>query len=122
MKKLLFILPIFLLASCLDINKTSTESSLNKNQCVCTFEYNPVCAKGITYDNPCIAKCKGVTKYDLSKCLCDINSGIVCARSPMKECPQGMLCSQVMPSPQQFKNECEMIKAKADFIKKGACP
>ncbi|KAF9106072.1 hypothetical protein BGX27_009339, partial [Mortierella sp. AM989] len=35
--------------------------------CVCTKEYNPVCAAGQVFDNPCQAKCAGYTDTDIYK-------------------------------------------------------
>lgn len=40
-----------------------------KADCVCTFEYNPVCAcNGKTYGNACEAACSGITDYSPGAC------------------------------------------------------
>ncbi len=121
MSKNYLLIILFLLTSCLfnsEIKKTSSVQS----QCNCTFEFNPVCSNGTTYDNPCLAKCKGVSIFEIGKCECNPNSGPVCATPPMQACPEGMLCTQVMPIPKQYDNECEMNKEGATIIKPGACP
>jgi hypothetical protein len=128
MKVISLFITLFLFISCgadqLNDRSPSSEGSKSNqesNSCVCTFEYSPVCSKGVTYDNPCIAKCNNVTSFTNGKCSCAENSGEVCATPPMPECPPGMACAQVMPAAKTYANECEMIKESATFIKRGAC-
>ena len=40
-----------------------------KKDCVCTFEYNPVCGcNDKTYGNACAAECSGITSYTPGEC------------------------------------------------------
>ncbi|GEM_PF-1382996 len=90
-------------------------------ECACTFEYAPVCSNGKQFDNQCLAKCNGAENITKGACDCNINSGEVCATPPMKECPEGMMCTQVMPTPKVYPNECEALKDKAQIIKMKNC-
>jgi hypothetical protein len=42
--------------------------SFCEEECICTMEYNPVCANGRTYANPCLARCDGATTYTEGRC------------------------------------------------------
>ncbi len=46
----------------------------------------------------------------------------VCAQPPMPECPEGMMCAQVMPPVKTYVNECEMKKDGATLVSAGECP
>ena len=125
MKNLLLILTFIFISSCgpdqLNDRFPSSEGTSSTNACMCTFEYNPVCSAGKSFDNPCIAKCNGVETFSNGKCVCNKDSGTMCATPPMPICAPGMMCAQVMPAPKTYSNECEMIKAKAVNLKKGSC-
>ncbi|OUR92918.1 hypothetical protein A9Q84_20630 [Halobacteriovorax marinus] len=128
MKVLIFAISTFLLISCGadQLNKKETTSGASSSSpisqsCNCTFEYNPVCSGGQTYDNSCIAGCNGVEVYSNGRCECNTQSGEVCAQPPMPVCPQGMACAQVMPMPLIYPSECDMKRAGAQFIKNGSC-
>lgn len=125
MRLIITLLTLLVLTSCGQdqLNKRTPSSSGTSatSECVCTFEFNPVCSNGITYDNPCIAKCQGVKFFSSGACGCNSKSGKVCATPPMPPCAPGMMCAQVMPSNKTYENECDMKKAKAHFIKTGPC-
>lgn len=53
---------------------------------------------------------------------CNPNSGPQCGQPPMPPCPPNMFCTQVMPQPVTYQNECLMKEAKATFIQAGQCP
>lgn len=105
------ILLLFILGSCND----------EPIECACTFEYSPVCSNGVQYDNKCLAKCNQAKNIIPGKCGCSTNSGEVCATPSMQECPEGMMCTQVMPSPRVYSNECEALKDKAQIINMQNC-
>ncbi|WP_365993258.1 hypothetical protein [Halobacteriovorax sp. JY17] len=107
--RIIFIL--LLLTSCND----------KPQECACTFEYKPVCADGKQFDNKCLAKCNGAINFSESRCDCNSASGEVCARPPMPPCPEGMMCTQVMPPPKLYSSECEALKEKAEILKKEMC-
>ena len=44
---------------------------LSAQDCICTQEYAPVCASGVTYSNACAAECDGLFDYVLGECLVD---------------------------------------------------
>jgi len=96
------------------------------NSCVCTMIYEPVCGvDNITYDNSCLANCKGVS-YSKGLCkgqklACNPKSGLVCGQPPMPKCPKGMLCKMVMPSPKTYANTCTMNSSGARLINIGQC-
>lgn len=52
---------------------------------------------------------------------CRSNSGVVCGQPPMPTCPEGMMCAQVMPQPQNYDNECVMQQAGARLLNLGSC-
>jgi hypothetical protein len=68
------------------------------------------------------ASFEGADTNDFVILDCQESSGSICAQPPMPECPEGMLCAQVMPVPQTYANECEMKKVGATFIQNGDCP
>lgn len=45
----------------------------------------------------------------------------VCAQPPMPECPEGMMCAQVMPEPKTYANKCVMENEGAEFLYEGGC-
>ena len=54
---------------------TTSDSSDSENAgidegegCVCTQDFNPVCANGQLYQNSCTAECVGITDYDKGEC------------------------------------------------------
>jgi hypothetical protein len=49
--------------------KDSCESKLTENDCVCTFDYTPVCGcDDVTYSNACVAECQGISDYAMGAC------------------------------------------------------
>ncbi|MCO4755629.1 MAG: hypothetical protein KC478_14200 [Bacteriovoracaceae bacterium] len=39
------------------------------NACICTKDFRPVCgSNGISYPNPCQAKCEGITEFTDGSC------------------------------------------------------
>ncbi|MCO4793808.1 MAG: hypothetical protein KC493_08855 [Bacteriovoracaceae bacterium] len=52
---------------------------------------------------------------------CNSESGVVCGQPPMPPCPPNMFCTQVMPDPVSYENECALLQAKARMIKPGSC-
>ena len=47
--------------------------------CICTKEYNPVCAGDNQYSNPCLAKCDGYKNSEITVLLSqeEIETGIL---------------------------------------------
>lgn len=45
----------------------------------------------------------------------------VCGQPKMPECPEGMMCAQVMPAPQTYSNKCVMESLWAEFISEWTC-
>ncbi len=50
-----------------------------EEDCICTTEYAPVCANGITYSNACVAECEGVFNYTTGECT-----------NPPTDCPTAL--------------------------------
>merc|ERR1712157_86614 len=51
---------------------TLNYADVDKKNCLCTKEYEPVCDdKGNKYSNMCMAKCKGLEQSQVSKCKDD---------------------------------------------------
>lgn len=48
--------------------ETGNYSFIIKPECICTEEYNPVCANDTTYSNPCHAECQGIYFYSMGEC------------------------------------------------------
>ncbi|MBT3583284.1 MAG: hypothetical protein HN509_00140 [Halobacteriovoraceae bacterium] len=36
--------------------------------CLCTMQYDPVCADGVTYSNTCMAQCENITFWTAGAC------------------------------------------------------
>jgi len=45
----------------------------------------------------------------------------VCAQPPMPECPEGMMCIQMMPPPKTYSNECFAWLDKAEILYEWIC-
>jgi hypothetical protein len=68
MKKLLLIVITITIFSC-----------KSEEICICTEEYNPVCAGDSQYSNPCFAKCDGYKDPEITVLLSkeEIETGIL---------------------------------------------
>jgi hypothetical protein len=66
MKKLALILLLGTLVTGLTVS--CRKRCGGKKDCICTMEYNPVCANGVTYGNECLAKCEGITNFTSGEC------------------------------------------------------
>jgi hypothetical protein len=52
-----------------DSDNENAEGFVEENSlCICTKEYDPVCANGQTFPSPCQAKCEGVTDFTKGAC------------------------------------------------------
>ncbi|HOS84396.1 MAG TPA: Kazal-type serine protease inhibitor [Bacteroidales bacterium] len=61
----LILFSIIALSSC----KSSACIEKQSTNCVCTYEYNPVCGcNNKTYGNACEAQCNGITHYTQGAC------------------------------------------------------
>lgn len=70
-----------LLASCTKM--TSECEARQKDQCVCTMQYDPVCGcNGVTYGNPCIAGCHSIYVYTRGVCPGDCEESPACSLIP----------------------------------------
>lgn len=98
----------------------SSCNGLNE-ECACNFDYAPVCSNGEQFDNACLAKCNNVESFEQGPCKCNENSGEVCAIPRMNPCPEGKMCSQVMPKARLFQNECAAMNEKAHIVSKKEC-
>lgn len=65
------------------------------------------------------AYCMEYKKEDNGFCTTEVNP--VCGQPPMPNCPSGMACAQVMPSPKTYTNICELNKADSEYLYAGAC-
>jgi hypothetical protein len=64
---------------------TSIETTTTVEECVCTDDYEPVCGyDGVTYHNPCKAKCEGVDITHFSEC--NVCGDDIC--DPGEECDE----------------------------------
>jgi hypothetical protein len=70
MKKLTLLLTLFcaaLIVTSCDKEESCVERK--KDDCNVSYELNPVCGcNGITYDNPSIAECRGISDYTMGSC------------------------------------------------------
>ena len=132
--KLIILTTLILLASCgQDLTSTGTTKGSSSNfsalTCACSDQNAPVCAftgaQYVTFLNGCIAQCNGFS-YTNGSCTpttnCNQNSGQICGQPPMPTCPTGMACTQQMPSPVWYANECDLNSAKATVTDSSNCP
>ncbi|MBK6544842.1 MAG: hypothetical protein IPO86_02465 [Saprospiraceae bacterium] len=66
----LLIFYILFLCSCSKSNTLKSNCVENpRPDCICTLDYNPVCAcNHKTYSNACAAECAGITDYAPGEC------------------------------------------------------
>lgn len=124
---------VLVLASCgQDLTTRQTRGSsqnFSALTCSCSDQNAPVCAftgtQYVTFLNGCIAQCNGFT-YRSGACTptttCNENSGQICGQPPMPTCSVGMACTQQMPSPMWYANECAMMNANARVTDVNQCP
>ena len=100
-----------------------TSSSALSCNCPNTNTASVCGSDGRTYSSACFAQCAGVefTSGSCGLASCNQNSGPVCGQPPFN-CPQGMVCAQVMPAPVTYSNDCARVQAGAEFIQNGNCP
>ena len=117
------------------------ESPVPINECVCTFQYDPVCGiNGVTYGNSCVANCAQVKiNYsgecrstdsnvgdsnvdDLNSCICTKEYAPVCAliKDPNCVCPDGAMCKCASVK-KTFSNKCMAKCAGVSILREGAC-
>mgnify|MGYP006429216603 CR=1 FL=1 len=53
--------------------------------------------------------------------ICPTHFDPICGQPPMPECPT-QFCTQVLPQPQTYSNECELEQDRARVISQGRCP
>jgi hypothetical protein len=63
---------------------TTLPAPVPKPPCKCTRELNPVCSRGVTYDNPCLAICNGATDASTTPGPCATNVTTLPATLPAK--------------------------------------
>lgn len=67
--KIVAALTLFLASCNTDDEENRDCMEEKKDNCVVTFELNPVCGcNGITYENPSTAKCNGIDDYTIGEC------------------------------------------------------
>ncbi|MEL6922477.1 MAG: hypothetical protein AAFO94_00400 [Bacteroidota bacterium] len=67
MKK--YVLLIVLFSSAAGCQKSDTCVAVRQPDCLCTYEYNPVCGcDAVTYGNACVATCSGILNYVPGPC------------------------------------------------------
>lgn len=81
-------------------------------------EYNPF--KPVDKDAPFTTTSANL-EDSMNVWLCTMEYAPVCAQPPMPECPEWMMCIQVMPSPKTYWNSCMAWAAKAEIIHKWEC-
>lgn len=132
MRYIIFLAALFFISCGQDL--TTTRSSRANTQdfsaltCSCSDESSPVCgftgSQYVTFLNGCIAQCNGFT-YTSGSCTpttsCNQNSGQLCGQPPMPICPTGMACTQQMPNPIWYANECNLISANATLVDTSNC-
>ena len=138
MKKIIMILTCLVLAFSVTqafLNSESSDTraeSRDGEKFSCTHEYNPVCGMdGNTYSNICMANLEGVKIDYRGECennqepvpieLCTTEYMPVCAQPPMPECPEGILCPDVLPPLQTYANQCMAQTAGAIIKYRGEC-
>jgi len=87
-----------------------SKCQIDTSSCIKT----PICGNSICEE--------GEEKTCVNDCLsCTTDYVPVCGQPPMPPCPEGFLCTQVMPEPKTYGNKCELGKAGAEFLYGGEC-
>jgi|GEM_PF-3574703 len=85
-----------------ELSKCSSEAKPPEEQCLCLANWDPVCGvDGVTYENGCAAKCKGVEIAYVGPCEnicvqegmpCDVVAGVATNYVSEQVCCGGMVC------------------------------
>ncbi len=110
-------------------------NTVSPNECVCTFQYDPVCGEnGITYGNKCAANCEKIDIDYAGECRTDTNNvepeNCICTREympvcgsvkdPNCVCPKDAMC-KCGAVEKTFSNKCGAKCEGAIILREGTC-